>query len=394
MPDDTDVPIGARIADQRKRAGLTQHGLAGRIPYSYSTLRHVESGHRRPTPDLVAAVARALHIDIETLTGPPVPSLLPAHVAPLIRPIREALDLYDLPADAGLRPRPTAVLVAEAEAACVGVRQGRLRQVAAALPALLAELTNVCLERPSGEAWRALASVYRTAHDVTTKLGSYDLAARSLDRMGWAATHAGDPVLCAIRQYKRALGYRSSGSDHGIGLRMVRAGHGILSAAEPGMERSAVEGQLHLGAAVIAARAADLSATETHLAEAAEIAQRTGEVGRVHWLSFGPANVASHEVYARLALRQYGQALVVARALRPPRGWAPSRRAAALVDRAWAEMETGRTAASLVSLQAARRLAPQQTRLHPRVAQTVRGLRAVRRRTPDDLNLLAAWVGV
>ncbi|HZG04161.1 MAG TPA: helix-turn-helix transcriptional regulator [Streptomyces sp.] len=395
MPAPDDEHIGSRIAAQRKRAGLTQRGLAQRIPYSYSLLRHVESGHKKASPQLVAAVARALRIDVAVLTGHPEQHpLRPDRVAALVRPIREALDLYDLPTDPREATASAADLIAAADALCRDVREARLYQAAASLPGLLTDLTVSCRERPGTELWRAMASACRSAHDVATKLGHYDLAVIALDRMGWAADRAGDPLLGAVRQYKRALSYRSRDAQHRIGLRMVDYGHALVGQAERGTEALAVAGQLHLGAAVIAARAGDRSAVEEHLAQAGETAARTGEVGAVHWLSFGPANVGAHEVFARLELREFDEALAVARAVRPPRGWAASRRAALLVDVARAEMETGRVEASLTSLMKARRLAPQQTRFHPRVRETVEGLLQSRRRFPDTLTRMASWVGV
>jgi transcriptional regulator with XRE-family HTH domain len=111
-----DDNTGARIAHHRKRAGLTQRGLAQRIPYTYSLLTKVESGHKPASPDFVAAVARALSVDVTALTGQPyVTELQQDRLAELIRPIREALDLYDLGADPDITPRPTPLLVAAAE---------------------------------------------------------------------------------------------------------------------------------------------------------------------------------------------------------------------------------------------------------------------------------------
>ncbi|PJE94410.1 transcriptional regulator [Streptomyces carminius] len=393
LPDDEH--IGNRIAVQRKRAGLTQRGLAQRIPYSYSLLRHVESGHKKASPELVDAVARALRVDTAALTGQPSEHpMRPDRVAALVRPIREALDLYDLPTDPRTATASPSDLIASADALCRDVREARLYQAAAGLPDLLTDLTASCHERPSTELWRAMASACRSAHDVTVKLGCHDLAVIALDRMGWAAEHAGDPLLGAIRQYKRALSYRSPDAEHGIGLRMVAYGHRLLEQARESTGKLAVAGQLHLGGAVLAARAGDRPAVEEQLARAAETAARTGEVGTVHWLSFGPSNVGAHEVFARLQLRQYDEALAAARAIRPPHGWAASRQAALLVDVARAELATGRNEAALTSLLKARRLAPQQTRFHPRVRETVLELLQSRRRSPDALTRLATWIGV
>lgn len=405
---------GVRIAHQRKLAGLTQRGLAARLPYSYSLLRQVEEGRKNASPDLVSAVARALRIDVTVLTGQPyVTELQQDRLAALIRPIREALDLYDLedaareaasagdPASDGTAEhssggtRTAEELAAEADELCRMVRATHLSRAAHALPALIAEVTVAAHRAPSTALWRTLASAYRTAHDIATKLGFYDLATIALDRLGWAAERASDPLLAAVRQYMRALAYFREG-EHSIGLRLIEAGRAVAGQARDQDDHISlvVRGQLHLGASVISARAHDADAVSAHLREALAYATRTGEAGRVHWLSFGPANVAVHEVSAHVEMRRYGKALEKSRAVRLPHDWPLSRRAHFYIDRARAEMETGRSDAALTSLMAARKLAPQQTRYHPGARETINGLVAQRRRTPDSLDNMAAWLGL
>ena len=392
---------GVRIAEQRKLAGLTQRGLAQRIPYSYSLLRQVEEGHKNASPDLLAAVARALHIDVTALTGQPyLTELRQDRLAELIRPIREALDLYDLDPDPATAHRPKEELLREADELCRMVRATQLNSAARALPLLLTQLTAAAHRAPATCVWQALGSCYRTAHDVAAKLGFYDLSTIALDRMGWAAERAGDPMLAAVRQYMRALVYFREG-EQDVGLRLVQKGHALVERPAHGgrsddaaTEALAVCGQLHLGAAIIAARARDTDGVRTHLDEASAHARRTGEVGRVHWLSFGPANVAAHELSAHVELNRFGRALQVAQRLHLPHGWAMSRRAHVHLDRARCEMETGRTEAALESLMTARRMAPQQTRYHPGARETLKGLLHQRRRTPGTLGYMAAWVGL
>ncbi|MFI8852586.1 helix-turn-helix transcriptional regulator [Streptomyces sp. 891-h] len=424
---------GVRIAHQRKLAGLTQRGLAARIPYSYSLLRQVEEGRKNASPDLVSAVARVLRIDVTVLTGQPyVTELQQDRLAALIRPIREALDLYDLydwheayeldqvhvhvhdPGRAGDRvpeasqaaptpqapqrsPRTPAELAAQADELCRMVRATQLSKAAHALPAFIAEATAAAHRGGTTGLWQTLGSAYRTAHDIATKLGFYDLATIALDRLGWAAERGSDPLMAAVRQYMRALTYFREG-EHTIGLRLIDAGHRALSCTDSA-EREAraalvVRGQLHLGASVIAARAHDADAVDSHLREAAAYAERTGEAERVYWLSFGPANVAVHEVSAQVEMRRYGMALEKSRGVRLPHGWPMSRRAHFYVDRARAEMETGRCDAALESVVTARKLAPEQTRYHPGARETINGLVAQRRRTPDSLDNMAAWLSL
>lgn len=438
---------GVRIAHQRKLAGLTQRGLAARLPYSYSLLRQVEEGRKNASPDLVSAVARELRIDVTVLTGQPyVTELQQDRLAALIRPIREALDLYDLydvsdlshtsdgrhasdgrhvsdrhdvsdqraadrrdvsdrcavsvPHDAGGTraqhdARTPAELAAQADELCRMVRATQLSKAAHALPTFIAEVTAAAHRSGTTALWQTLGSAYRTAHDIATKLGFYDLATIALDRLGWAAERGSDPLLAAVRQYMRALTYFREG-EHTIGLRLIDAGHRVLSrvdnAEQEARDTLVVRGQLHLGASVIAARAHDADAVGSHLREAASYARRTGEAERVYWLSFGPANVAVHEVSAQVEMRRYGKALEKSRDVRLPHGWPMSRRAHFYVDRARAEMETGHSDAALGSVVTARKLAPEQTRYHPGARETISGLVAQRRRTPDSLDNMAAWL--
>ncbi|MEU1631191.1 helix-turn-helix domain-containing protein [Streptomyces sp. NPDC020096] len=394
MPFPGDDHTGARIAHHRKRAGLTQRGLAQKIPYSYSLLTQVETGHKPASPDLVAAVAQVLSIDVTALTGQPyVAELQQDRLAELIRPIREALDLYDLGADPDIQPRPANQLVAAAERLCLLVRATKLHDAALELPGTIAEITTAAHRSRSSDLWAALASTYRTAHDVSVKLGYYDLSTVALDRMDWAAGRASDPLLAAVRQYMRALVYFREG-EYTIGQRLVTSGHGMLDQALPSRERFAVAGQLHLGASIIAARARNEGLVSSHLAEARSHAERIGEATDVLWLSFGPTNVSVHAVSASIEMRKYGEALRHAAEVEIPKGWAVSRAAHFYVDKARAQMEAGRSEAALRSLTTARRLAPQQTRYHPGARETIRGLIHLSRRTPDTLDHLAAWVGL
>ncbi|MFI0775568.1 helix-turn-helix domain-containing protein [Streptomyces sp. NPDC021212] len=394
MPFPDDEHPGARIAHHRKRAGLTQRGLAQKIPYSYSLLTQVESGHKPASPDLVAAVAKALCIDVTALTGQPyVTELQQDRLASLVRPIREALDLYDLGADPAIKPRPTPQLIAAAQALCQQVRATKLHDAALDLPGTMAEITTAAYQAPSSELWAALSSTYRTAHDLAVKLGYYDLSTVALDRMDWAASRASDPLLSAVRQYMRALVYFREG-EYTIGQRLVASGQGLLGQAPQTRESQAVAGQLHLGASIIAARAEDEGAVTTHLAEAKSYADRVGEATDVHWLSFGPTNVSLHAVSAHVEMRHYGEALREAAKVRIPKDWPASRAAHFYVDQARAQMEAGRNEAALKSIVTARKLAPQQTRYHSGARETIRSLIHLSRRTPDTLDHLAAWVGL
>ncbi|MDC0765512.1 helix-turn-helix domain-containing protein [Streptomyces sp. HD] len=394
MPTLDENHTGARIRDQRRLARLTQRQLAGRLPYSYSLLNQVECGARPATADFVAACAKALSIDVTVLTGQPyVTELQRDRLAELIRPIRESLDLYDLGPNPELAVQPAERLIAGADKLCQEVRATHLRSAARKLPGLVADLTHTAWSTPSTRLWQSLASAYRTAHDISVKLGYYDLSAVALDRMDWAAQRASDPCLSAVRQYMRALVYFREG-EYRIGQRLVAAGHGLIGQADETREALAVSGQLHLGGSVIAARAENESAVKMHISEARRIAERIGDASDVHWLSFGPTNVALHKMSAAVEMHQYDDALKQARKIRLPSQLATSRRAHFLIDKSRTEMETGHTEGALKSLVEARRVAPEQTRYHPAARETITGLVHLSRRTPDTLNHMATWIGL
>lgn len=394
MPPHVEEHAGTRIAHARKARRLTQRELSDLSHVSYSTLTKVEQAVLPASPSVVGALARALSVSVAELTGQPyLDELRKDQLDGLIQPIREALDVYDLGADPDLTPRPAHELEAHAERLCALVRATDIKQVAADLPGLIHDATTTAHTDPSSQNWRTLASAYRTAYDVTTKLGFHDLCTIALDRMDWAAQRGSDPVLSGMRQYLRALAYLRSG-DYRTGKRLVRLGMSVLEQAEPSRVLDVVTGQLHLGAAVLSGRDKDQDTAQGHLGEAERIATLTGPAEKVHWLAFGPTNVQVHRVSVLAELDQYPEAVRSAEETRIPPDWPPSRRAHHYVEVARAQMWAGRTEAAFKNLQAARKVAPQQTRYHPMARATYAGLESAKRRMPDTFHNYGTWLGM
>jgi transcriptional regulator with XRE-family HTH domain len=393
MPPHVEEHTGARIAHIRKVRKLTQRELSDLSHVSYSTLTKVEQGVIPASPSVIGALARALSVPVTQLTGQPyLEELRQDQLDGLIQPIREALNVYDIGPDPDVAPRSTQELEAQAEELCALVRATDIKKVAALLPGLISEATTIAHTHPSDRHWQLLAGTYRTAYDVTTKLGYSDLCTVALDRMDWAAQRASDPILGGMRQYLRALSYLRA-SDYRTGKRLIRLGMSHLEQAEPGRARDVVTGQLHLGAAVLAGRDKDRGSAEGHLDEAKRIAQRTGRAETVYWLSFGPTNVGAHKVSVLAELDLYPEAVRSAETMTIPDDWPPSRLAHHFTELAWAQMWTGHTDASFKSLQKARKLAPQQTRYHPTVRETYSGLESAKRQMPDTFSNFGSWLG-
>ncbi|MBH5338417.1 helix-turn-helix transcriptional regulator [Streptomyces pactum] len=107
MPLDPEEHIGARITDYRKLRQMTQTALAQRAFLSRGCIAKVERGLAPATPSVVAAVARVLQVDVAALTGQPyTPELEQDRLDRLIRPLSDALDMYDLGPDPEVVPRP------------------------------------------------------------------------------------------------------------------------------------------------------------------------------------------------------------------------------------------------------------------------------------------------
>ncbi|WP_228974243.1 helix-turn-helix domain-containing protein [Streptomyces sp. DH12] len=384
---------GARIKRLRLQYGLTQKALSDLSGIPYSTLTKTEQGRIATTPYVIACVARALRVEPATVSGQPYADELRADALDvLILPIREALDVYDLGPDPDITPRPWQLLHADAEELLVHVRAGRLKQAASSVAGLIQEVTTAAHLTQSTDGWRTLASTYRTAYDVATKLGYGDLAAIALSRMDWAAAHASDAVVGGMYRYMRALTYLRSG-QYRTGARLVQTGLQVLEQADPGRERDAVTGQLHLGAAVLAGRAKHTHAADEHLTEAARFADRTGEAVKVHWLAFGPTNVAVHRVSVLAELDQYDEAAQAGRGLTIPQDWPASRCSHHYAELARAQMWDGDLAGAFASLLKARKTAPQQAKYHPTVRETYQGLEAAKRALPDSFLSYGTWLG-
>ncbi|WP_217561553.1 helix-turn-helix domain-containing protein [Streptomyces sp. GbtcB6] len=383
---------GVRMARLRRERHLTQRAVAELTGIPYSTYTKTEQGVISATPHVVAAFARGLRIEVATVVGQPyTDELRTDELDILIRPIREALDIYDLGADSDVGPRSLDELKSDADALLVAVRAGEIKKAASNVAGLIEEGTTAAHALNSTEGWLTLASFYRTAYDVAAKLGFPDLAQLSLARVDWAAERGSDAVLGGMYQYLRALTYLREGKFE-IGQRLVKKGLSTLQQADQSHERDVVTGQLHLGGAVMAGRAHDPGKALSHLEEAERIAGTTGEAVKVHYLTFGPTNVKVHRVSVLAELDQYGEAVEATGGLTIPKDWPKSRTSHHYAEVARAQMWTGKLEASFQSLLKARKTAPQQAKYHPTVRETYSGLEAAHRRLPESFLSYGSWL--
>lgn len=77
--------VGPRLRALRKQRGTTLTDLAATTGISVSTLSRLESGHRRPTLELLLPLARAHQVPLEELVGAPETGDPRVHARPIVR---------------------------------------------------------------------------------------------------------------------------------------------------------------------------------------------------------------------------------------------------------------------------------------------------------------------
>jgi transcriptional regulator with XRE-family HTH domain len=400
MPYTDDAPaesVGTRIRELRLIRGYSLRELGQRAHVSTSQLSRVETGDRPPTPAVAAAVARVLGVTLSVLYGQPYVNMLQRdQLDRLIVPIGAALDAWDVPLGEG-DPPPRSLAALETDVAALGERRAAAEyiEIAQALPALLAEVNaRVLTELPGRALERAAwlqAELCRTVYVVSRNIGFMDLARLALARMAVAAPVSGDPRQAAVERWDRAQ-MLADAARPDRGLLLVK---GALRDLDDDGRRAtrAVRGALHLKGAILASRNKDVGGTDDMLGAAGEIAERTGET-RDYGLVFGPVNVIIHRMSAASDRDKHARALEEARKVRLPEDYPHARAGHYWVDRARAEVWTARHDEAFTSLKQARKVAPQQTRYHPGVHETVGTLLRARQRASDPLREFALWSGV
>jgi transcriptional regulator with XRE-family HTH domain len=391
--------IGRRIAHVRKLRGLTQAGLADRAHVSKSLIAQVESGHKPATPSLIAAVSRALSVDVTDLTGQPYrgKDARSDRIYEAIPQIRQALVYWDIAPILDVPPRPLADLALETE------RAGRLRsqasyvELGALLPALIKELTvhaHQAHGADRGRAFRLLADAYTAVDSMAYKLGYLDLFALAVERMSWAARQADDPLLGPVAAIRRSSAFLATGAWDG-GLRLLdRAGREVEEdlSTQPGA--LSVLGTVHLRAAIMAARGGRASPAWDNMSRASEVSARLGRDTRDYGLLFGPANVGIHEVAVAVELGDADEAIRRSASFTLPDGLPRERSSHHYIDLARAWLWQRDQAKALACVTKAEHLAPQRTRYHPMARETVTRLLDAHRRMPEPLRGIAARMGL
>lgn len=397
MNDKTVGGIGARVATLRKLQGLKQHQLATKAHVSVSLVKKVESGHAPASPSFTAACARALGVEVDSLTGQPYEDLTADATADraAIPDLRSALDSHDNPQLDGpvwdvmvLRTQ-----LAEGEELR---RKSRYSDLAGRLPLLLHHLYARVAEAPEGAARETANALLHDGYSLTQavayRFGHLDLAALVADRHATIAPLSGDPLRIAVSAFRRSHLQLHRG-DYDLGMRSVsRAQELALDQQTP--EALSVVAQLHLRQALFAARAGRSDEADTHIDEAREIVRRGVPTAPYIDIRANRSNVDIHSVAVPVEMSDGTTAVARAESIRLDDETETTRVGHHHIDLARAWTLHGDRDRALRSLMTARRLSPQQTRYHPTVHETLHAIAAADRRSTDSLSGFARWAGV
>ncbi len=382
--------IGLRVARWRDIAGMTQQELADRIGVSREYVSMIENGKRAVTKrSLLYELASALGVSITDLTGQPTPPRTAEERAAYIAApaIRQALDGPDDPVE----PRSIAHLADIADWAMGARMAGDWTTLGRILPGLISE-TAVLAE---GHEARALAVHVQScvvASQALKPLGFIDLSRLLAERALAYARQLGDPVHTAAAQFAVAQAVLAGGSRR-QSMTVAEQAAELLQPDATSDDGRAWYGLLHLHAALSAAAVGQADNAESHLSEAAEIAQTvSGDPWR---MEFTPANVGVWRVGVALENGEPGRAPEHARRVDQTRLRTVDRRVRLHVDTARGLYLAGRHPAAVRALLTADDIAPQGVRTRAAVREIVSQMaRDARQGGSDELRDLALRFGI
>jgi transcriptional regulator with XRE-family HTH domain len=392
------VALGRKLADARKRRGLSQPELARMIDRSVAWVSQVERGVRRiDRMSVLEILADALGIPLAEL----------AAESPVVAAVNE-----EQPGAAGLRLVLSGAWSLRAmlnghevplldevrgkvERAWSLAHEARYADLADLLGGLVPELESGARavapeERPG--MFELLASAYQACSAALAELDEPEAAWIAADRGMAAAERAGNPLLVAAGAFRLVIVFIGA-RYYAQAAEVTRtAADALWHIADNGTpEAMSMWGALTLQRAVTAAHLGDAQAAYEFLDRARPVAERVGPGRNDYNTEFGPANVALYEIAVAVELGDAGRALRVASAL-DASGLSPERRARMLIDVARAHAQRRQVADAVAALAEAERLTPEQVHAHALVRQVVADLEAMQSPPSPELAALSVRV--
>ncbi|MFD7843127.1 helix-turn-helix domain-containing protein [Nocardia sp. NPDC059764] len=409
--------LGARVAELRRRRGLSQKELGAAIRRSESWVSQVERDvlpvERLSVLQRLADVLGVAVRDLRPEAAEPVaadrgdghrPGSAVFEQLRLMLTGHPALDQL-LGDEADRVPEPNAAdaklpeLQQRVDLAWQLAHESRLVEVGGSLLELIPDLEHAARantpRRP--EVLTQLSRAYQVAATAFTRQEEVDAAWVAADRALSAAEESGDPLSVVAGTYRMAQAFlrlqRLEQAERAARV-SVAALAARAAADHPRPEVLSLYGSLQLMLAVIAATDGNRTAARAGLAAARTAADRLGEGRNDFDTEFGPTGVAVHAVAVAVELGDAGEALDTARTV-DASILSPERQARFLVDVARAHAQRRQAAEALEALLNAERLTPELVHTDHRAREVVRDLlQFAGRRPADELRELAGRAAV
>lgn len=391
--------IGARVRHWRLKRGLSQKVLGELAGVTQGYISQIESGlkevDKRSTLVHLAEALQVSGADLTDIAGPEFPERTAADAT--IPAIRAALNLIRLQ-DHYEPDRPLPQLRIDVDALSDLRKRGRYDLLGGLLPDLMLDLHGVATTTPAEtERREALRLMVRATYccAYTLKYLHYaDLATIAADQCHVAARQLGEAVWTGLADFTRI--HSLPVENKIITQRLAVEAADQLTPHLGDSDAMQAYGMLQLSAALTSAVCERDDDARARLAEAAEMAERTGE-GDFAQMHFGPTNVGFWRTSIAVEMGEGGRVREIAKDIRPETVDSQTRQAAFYMDIGRAHAQTRRhDREAIAALLRAERLAPQRVRLNPAVRDTVGAMlrRAQARAGAEHLHSLAARVGV
>lgn len=300
MTDLPTLPSGALIRAARRRDGRPQAAIAGLCGISTDYLSKIERGLKKPSGEVLVALAAELQVKVATLLGdtaqpeaePPtaarstvVQALLQRHPASLLTPLSPAT----------LRTR------VEQAWKVWQTSPRRFTEAEDLLPDLIRDVEGSVRALRTGsasaerrEVLRVSADLYGLLRSYYRRIGRLDLSLMVADRALRAAEDADDPLRVGAARWNLGHVLLAQPGSEQDAVDVAMDASRDLAAAVDSSGAAAVRGALELVAVVADARARrPWAARERLTARAVPLARQSGESNSM-WTVFGPTNVALH----------------------------------------------------------------------------------------------------
>ncbi|GAB3902063.1 helix-turn-helix domain-containing protein [Microbispora bryophytorum] len=399
MSEEYQRALGRRIAQERRRRGLSQVELANLVGRSVAWVSQVERGVRKiDRMSVLGKVAETLEVPLSEL----------AAEAPIVAATTE-----EIPGSANLRlvlsgahalqamlhaapVPPSDEIRPQVERAWHLTHESQYVELGDLLRSLIPALEGAGRSAPEDrrpELFEMLAALYQACSAALAKLGEPEAAWIAADRAMVAAERGGDPLVVAAGAFRLGfvfLGARLFDQAEETARTAAEALWFLADQGKP--EAMSLWGGLTLQRAVAASRLNHADAAYEHLARARSIAEKLGEGRNDYNTEFGPANVALYEVAVAVELGDAGHALRVGTAV-DTSSLSSERQARLHIDVTRAHAQRRQVSEATNALLEAERITPEQLRNHRMARQLVSDLLTMQDSPTSDLRELAERIG-